>query len=106
MSIVLSIVEEHNNNVFGGTYSPTVAGEGAASYKLWPVFVFINGYLEVYRPFQEDFLVGEGLKGGEYVGGSSLGEIFMGEEKFHEGAQDFLALFKKIKNEYEKVFFR
>ena len=30
---------------------------GSKSYKLWPVLT--NGYSEVYRRFQGDFLVGE-----------------------------------------------
>ena len=34
------------------TYSPTVPGEGAASYKLRPVFTYNNGYWEVYSRFQ------------------------------------------------------
>ena len=64
----------------GMTYSPTVPGGGAASYKLRPVFTYNNGYWEVYSVFRGFFfLVLEvGLRGGSYVGGSFLGEICHG----------------------------
>ena len=62
----------------GMTYSPTVPGGGAASYKLWPVFTYSNGYWEVYRRFQGDFLVWGGVEGGGYVGGSLLEGICHG----------------------------
>ena len=63
----------------GMTYSPTVPGRGAASYKLRPVFTYNNGYWEVLRRFQGDFLVlGVGLRRGGYVGGSFPGEICHG----------------------------
>ena len=82
----------------GTTYSPAVAVGGAASYKLWPVFTYSNGYWEVYRRFQGDFF---GL-GGELKGGGGLrGRIFqwrnfvLGKRLSMEGPQDFLALFKK-----------
>ena len=38
----------------GTTYSPAVAVEGAASYKLLPVFAYSNGYWELYRHFKGD----------------------------------------------------
>ena len=41
------------------TYSPAVLVGGDASYKLWPVFTYSNGYWEVYRG-QGDFF---GLEG-------------------------------------------
>ena len=89
------------------TYSPAVSVGGAASYKLWPVFTYGNGYLEVYRRFQGDFF---GL-GGEWKE-ESRGRIFqwrkvlLGKRLSMEGAQEFLSLFKKktIKNKYEKFF--
>ena len=64
----------------GMTYSPTVPGGGAASYKLRPVFTYNNGYWEVYSRFQGIFflVLGVGLRGGGYVGGSFLGEICHG----------------------------
>ena len=63
----------------GMTYSPTVPGGGAASYKLRPVFTYNNGYWQVYSRFQGIFLaLGVGLRGGGYVGGSFLGEICHG----------------------------
>ena len=53
----------------GMTYSPTVPGGGAASYKLRPVFIYNNGYWQVYSRFQGMFLVlGVGLRGEGYVG--------------------------------------
>ena len=61
------------------TYSPTVPGGGAAGYKLRPVFIYNNGYWEVYSRFQGIFLVlGVGLGRGGYVGGSFPGEICHG----------------------------
>ena len=66
----------------GMTYSPTVPGGGAASYKLQPVFKYNNGYWEVYRRFRGMLLVlGIGLRGGGYVGGSFPGEICHGGRK-------------------------
>ena len=58
----------------GTTYSPAVPVGGAASYKLWPVFTYSNGYWEVYRRFQGDFFgLGGELRGGGYVGVSFHG---------------------------------
>ena len=57
--------------------------------------------------FQGIFLVWgeEDLREGASWEDLSMEEFVMGEENFNEGAQDFLALFKKQrKNKYEKVF--
>ena len=69
------------------TYSPTVPGGGAASYKLWPVFTYSNGYWEVYRRFQGDILVWGG-----WVERAMWEEYVMGEGNSMKRAQDFLAL--------------
>ena len=69
----------------GTTYSPTVPVGGATSYKLRPVLTYSNGYLEVYRHFQGDFLAGGGVEFREL----SLEEFFMGEENFREGTAGF-----------------
>ena len=67
----------------GTTYSPTVpVGGGATSYKLWLVHTYSNGYWEVYRRFQGDFWVGEGLRKGGYVGGTFHRGICHGRRKF------------------------
>ena len=81
----------------GTTYSPAVRVGGAASYKLWPVFPYSNGYWEVYRRFQVDFfgLGGELRGGGVTWEGFSMEELFMGEENLMKGTRDFLALFEK-----------
>ena len=64
------------------TYSPTVPGVGAASYKLRPVFTYNNGYWEVYSRFQGIFFwFWVGLRGGGYVGRAFLGEICHGGRK-------------------------
>ena len=67
-------------------YSPTVLGGGAASYKLWPVFTYSNGYWEVDRRFQKDFILFGGWDWGEgdMLEDLSLEESVMGEEKFKE----------------------
>ena len=59
------------------------------------MFTHSNGYWEVYRHFQGDFLVGERdeLRGWGYAGELSIEEFVMGEENLHEGAQGFLSLF-------------
>ena len=87
----------------GMTYSPTVPGGGAASYKLWLVFTYSNGYWKVCRRLQGDsFGLGVGLRKGGYVGGSFLGGICHGGRKTQwKGPQDFLALL--LKND-EKIF--
>ena len=81
----------------GLTYSPTVPRGGAASYKLWPAFTYSNDYLEVYRPFQDDFFfVGGGWGKGATWEDLPLEEFVMGEEKFHEGGAGFSSIiFKK-----------
>ena len=76
------------------TYSPTIPGGGAASYKLWPVFTYSNGYWEVYRRFQGDFIL---FGGGDWGEGAmledlSLKESVMGEEKFNEKGAEFSSI--------------
>ena len=66
----------------GMTYSPTVPGGGAASYKLRPVLHIIMVIGKCTDVFRGIFLVlGVGLRGGDYVGGSFLGEICHGGRK-------------------------
>ena len=79
------------------TYSPTVPGGGAASYKFRPMFTYDNGYWEVYRHFQGDFLIwGRGWKEGDMLGEISIEEFVMGEENFHEGSAEFSSIIKKM----------
>ena len=74
----------------GDDLPPTVPGGGAASYKLWPMFTYSNGYWEVYRRYQGDFFgLGVGFRGGGYMEGSFLGGIFLEEEKFNEKVAGF-----------------
>ena len=49
------------------------------------MLTYSNGYWEVNIRFQRDFL--------DILGEFSIEECVMGEENFHEGVQDFLALF-------------
>ena len=57
------------------------------------MLTYSNGYWEVYRRFQEDFLVGGGVG---YAGGTPHRVICHGGKKISmKGAQDLLALFKK-----------
>ena len=68
------------------------------------VFLFntnSNGYWEVYRSFQGDFLVSGG-GGGEVDGGVtwkdlSMEEFVMGEENFNEGGAGFSSIIKTKK---------
>ena len=71
------------------TYSPTIPGGGAASYKLWPVFTYSNGYWEVYRRFQGDFIL---FGGGALLEDLSLEESVMGEEKFNDKGAGFSSI--------------
>ena len=75
----------------GITYSPTIPGGGAASYKLWPVFTYSNGYWEVYRRFQGDFYFVWGLGWGERAMFEDLSseESVMREEKLNEKGAGF-----------------
>ena len=60
------------------------------------MLTYSNGYWEVYRRFQGDFLVGGGVdKRGICWGVLSIEEFVMEKKIFMKGAQDFLALFKK-----------
>ena len=85
------------------TYSSTVPAGGATIYKLWPVLTYSNGYWEVYRCFQEDFLVGgRGWEEEDILGELSIEEFVMGEENFHDGSAGFTSIIKKKKNN-EKI---
>ena len=66
------------------TYSPTVPGGRAVSYKLWPVFTYSNGYWEVYRRFQGDFFGLGGWGEGATWEDHSLEEYVMGDKKNNE----------------------
>ena len=60
------------------------------------MLTYSNGYLEVYRRFQEEFLVGGGVeKRGIYWGNFSSRNLSWGKKISMKGAQDLLALFKK-----------
>ena len=62
------------------------------------MFTYSNGYWKVYRRFSGGFFgLGVGLRGGGYVGGSSLEEYFMGEEKFNEKGAGFSSITIKKK---------
>ena len=79
----------------GMTYSPTVPDRGGLQVTNFrPVFTYNNGYWEMYSRFQGIFLVlGVGLRGGGYVGGSFLGEnMSWGNRNSMKRAQDFLIL--------------
>ena len=79
----------------GMTYSPTVPGGGAASYKLRPVFTYNKGYWEVYSRFQGIFFFGFG---GGVEERELCGRIFpwrnmsWGNRNSMKRAQDFLKL--------------
>ena len=74
--------------------SPTMLGGGAASYKLWPVFTYSNGYWEVYRRFQGDFILFWGWGWGEeaMLEDLSLEESVMEEEVFKEKGSWFSSI--------------
>ena len=91
------------------TYSPTIPGGGAASYKLWPVFTYSNGYWEVYRRFQGDFILfGGGAEGGgAMLEDLSLEESVMGEEKFNDKGAGFSSItIRKQWKRNMKTFFQ
>ena len=92
----------------GNDLLPTVPVGGATSYKLWPVLTYSNGYWEVYRRFQGDFLVGwRGWEEGNMLGELSMEEFVMGEENFRERSAGFSSIIKKktIKKINMKKFF-
>ena len=60
------------------------------------MLTYSNGYWEVYRRFQGDFLVGGGVeKRGICWGNFPWRNLSWGKKISMKGAQDFLALFKK-----------
>ena len=90
------------------TYSPTIPGGGVASYKIWPVFTYSNGYWEVYRRFQGGFyfIWGWALGEGALLEDLSLEESVMGEEKFNgKGAGFFSITIRKQWKINMKTFF-
>ena len=57
------------------------------------MFAYSNGYWKVYRRFQGDFLVGEGVEKGEVMWRTLFMKDFvMGEEDFHEGCAAFSSI--------------
>ena len=91
------------------TYSPTVPGGGAASYKLRPVFTCDNSYWEVYRRFHGMFFGswGRGWGEGAMWEDLSLEKYVMGEQKFNEKGAGFAKITIKRNNEkihMEKFF--
>ena len=68
---------------------------------------YSNGYWEVYRRFQGDFLVGGGVekRGICWVNFPSR-NLSWGKRISMKGAQDFLALFKKNEKIDMKKFFQ
>ena len=91
------------------TYSPAFPGGGAASYKLWPVFTYSNGYWEVYRRFSGGlFWFGGGWGGVAMWEDLSLEEYVMGEERFNERGEGFPSITMKKKQwkiNMKKFFF-
>ena len=79
----------------GNAYSPIVPVGGTTIYKLLPVPTHSNGYMEVYRRFQEDILVGGGVEKRRICLGTFHGGICHGEENFHEGCAGFSSIIKK-----------
>ena len=60
------------------------------------MLTYSNGYWEVYRCFQVDFLVGgRGLKKEDILGELSMEEFVTGEENFHEGSAGFTSIILK-----------
>ena len=92
----------------GTTYSSEVPLGGAASYKLWPVFTYSNGYWEVYRRFQGNFFWSEGGSWVEGLRGRKfhMEEILMGEDTFNGGGRRIFLhhLKKQWKIKHEKFF--
>ena len=62
------------------------------------MLTYSNGYLEVYRRFQGDFLVGGGVdKRGICWGSFPSRNLSWGKKISMKGAHDLLALLKKMK---------
>ena len=76
----------------GTTYSPAVPVGGAASYKLWPVFTYSNGYWWVYWCFQFFFILAGRVEGEVMLENIFMEEILMGEENFNEGGAGFSSI--------------
>ena len=94
ISILFRIVENNNKYVFGDEllpHNPWGRGCQATNFDECLNIVMVIG--EVYRRFQGDFsLFGDGAEGRGYVGGSFLGGICHGEEKFNEKGADFSSI--------------
>ena len=61
------------------------------------MLTYSNGYWEVYRRFQDDFLAGVGVeKKGLCWGNYPSRNLSWGKKISMKGAQDLIALFKKI----------
>ena len=56
------------------------------------MLTYNNGYWEVNRRFQGDFLVGGGLEEGDILGELTMKEFIMGEENVHEGSAGFSSI--------------
>ena len=59
IAILFTVVEKPNNYVFKDDLLPNSLRGRGYKLQLWPVFTYSNGYWEVHRRFQGDFLFGE-----------------------------------------------
>ena len=90
IAILFSIVETHNNYVFGGALLKLNFDQC-----LHTVMV-IGKCTDLFRGI---FWFGVGLRGGGYVGDLSLEEYVMGQEKFNEKGAGFSSITIKKNNE-------
>ena len=97
-----------NNDVFGEDLIPHSPQGRGCKLKIWPLFIYSNGYYEVYRGFQGDFfaLGWEWVGGGGYVGKSFHGEIYHEGRKFPwRERRIFQHYLKKNNEKINKRFF-
>jgi len=103
--------QKPNNYVFEDDLVPSSSRRGAASFILWSLLTYSNGYYEVYERFQGGrFRVGVGIGRSEGIireGFSkedfSWGKFFLHGRISMKGVQDFIVLFKK--NEKINIYF-
>ena len=103
IAILFCTVENHNSYVFGDDLLPhSPWGRDCKSQNvIWPMFIYSNGYWEVYQRFQGDFFgLGVGLRRGGLCGRIFLWRnISWGKTNSMKRVQDFLALILKKNNE-------
>ena len=108
IAVLFGIVRKSNNYVFRGELLPTVLWGRAASYKLSPLFTYINSYSDVHIHFQGDlFWLGKVIwEEGVTWDDLSVENLSWGREFPWRGSKIFWHSWKKKWKNKHEIFFQ